>query len=145
MSGVVARIEAARAAVAEDGENPQAKEGLKNDLKEVDEKFEALKKKIVATKEGGAVTGEERLREHADLLYGALLSWEGRPGRYQLERITPARFDRAWDLRRKYHDKPDISFVDFTSMVVMLDLGITEVFTGDDHFWQVNLGFQLVP
>ncbi|HEY6005878.1 MAG TPA: hypothetical protein VIV57_23560, partial [Anaeromyxobacter sp.] len=29
----------------------------------------------------------ERLREHADILYGALLQWEGRPGGYQLERI----------------------------------------------------------
>jgi predicted nucleic acid-binding protein len=68
-----------------------------------------------------------------------------RTGRYQLERITPDRFDRAWDMRRKYHDKPAISFVDFTSMVVMQDLGITDVFTGDDHFRQVNLGFTLVP
>ena len=66
-------------------------------------------------------------------------------GRYQLERITPDRFERAWQLRRKYHDKPAISFVDFTSMVVMQDLGLTDVFTGDDHFRQVNLGFQLVP
>ena len=41
----------------------------------------------MATKEGGAITGEERLREHADSLYGAILSWEGRPARYQLERI----------------------------------------------------------
>lgn len=45
----------------------------------------------------------------------------------------------------KYHDKPDISFVDFTSMVVMQDLGIQDVFTGDAHFRQVNLGFRLVP
>jgi predicted nucleic acid-binding protein len=48
-------------------------------------------------------------------------------------------------MRQKYNDKPDISFVDFTSMVVLPDLGITEVFTGDAHFRQVNLGFQLVP
>jgi hypothetical protein len=48
---------------------------------------DAIRKQIVATKEGGAITGEERLREHADLLYGALLQWEGRPGRTQLERI----------------------------------------------------------
>ena len=41
----------------------------------------------MATKEGGAITGEERLREHADSLYGAILSWEGRPARYQVERI----------------------------------------------------------
>jgi predicted nucleic acid-binding protein len=68
-----------------------------------------------------------------------------RTGRYQLERITPDRFERAWQLRRRYHDKPAISFVDITSMVVMQDLGLTDVFTGDDHFRQVNLGFQLVP
>ncbi len=37
-------------------------------------------------------------------------------------------------MRFKYHDKLDISFVDFTSMVVMQDLGISEVFTGDAHF-----------
>ncbi|MHB8418223.1 MAG: WD40/YVTN/BNR-like repeat-containing protein [Myxococcales bacterium] len=50
--------------------------------------LEGLRKKIVATKEGGAITGEERLREHADNLYRALLGWEGRPGRYQLDRIA---------------------------------------------------------
>ena len=66
-------------------------------------------------------------------------------GHYQLEPITPSRFERAWQMRRKYHDKPDISFVDFTSMVVMQELGITEVFTGDAHFQQVGLGFRLVP
>ncbi len=59
--------------------------------------------------------------------------------------ITPDHFDRAWQLRLKFNDKPDISFVDFTSMVVMQELGINTVFTGDRHFEQVNLGFQLVP
>jgi predicted nucleic acid-binding protein len=66
-------------------------------------------------------------------------------GQYSLVHLSPAQFRRAWDLRRKYHDKPNISFVDLTSMVVMQDLGITDVFTGDDHFRQVNLGFSLVP
>jgi hypothetical protein len=46
-----------------------------------------VKKKIVATKEGGAITGEERIREHADLLYGAFVQWEGSPAKYQLDRI----------------------------------------------------------
>ena len=68
-----------------------------------------------------------------------------RTGAYQLELITSARFERAWQLRRRYHDKPDISFVDFTSMVVMQDLGIAEIFSGDSHFLQVGLGFQLTP
>ena len=43
-----------------------------------------MRKLIVATTEGGAITGEERLREHTDQLYGALLSFEGKPGDYQL-------------------------------------------------------------
>ena len=43
------------------------------------EKADAVRKKIVATKEGGAITGEERLREHTDALYGGILQYEGRP------------------------------------------------------------------
>jgi hypothetical protein len=30
-------------------------------------------------------------------------------------------------------------------MVVMQDLGLTDIFTGDAHFRQVNLGFRLFP
>jgi predicted nucleic acid-binding protein len=48
-------------------------------------------------------------------------------------------------LRRKYSDKPRISFTDFTSMVVMSELGITDVMTEDDHFLQVGMGFNKVP
>ena len=66
-------------------------------------------------------------------------------GLYRRELITPERFAKAWRLRTKYSDKPAISFVDLTSFVVMQDLGIVEVFTGDAHFSQVNLGFRLVP
>lgn len=66
-------------------------------------------------------------------------------GLYQLIHVSPPQFRRAWQLRQKYHDKPDISFVDFTSMVVMQDLAIVDVFTGDAHFLQVNLGFRLSP
>jgi hypothetical protein len=51
-------------------------------------KAEALRKEIVATKEGGAITGEERLREFTDELYGAIESWEGAPSAYQLQRIA---------------------------------------------------------
>jgi photosystem II stability/assembly factor-like uncharacterized protein len=44
-----------------------------------------IRKKIVATREGGAITGEERLRERMADLYGAVVSYEGRPAEYQLE------------------------------------------------------------
>ncbi|MHC4181705.1 MAG: type II toxin-antitoxin system VapC family toxin [Planctomycetota bacterium] len=66
-------------------------------------------------------------------------------GTDQVIYVSSPQFQRAWQLRQKYHDKPGISFVDFTSMVVMQELGITEVFTGDTHFQQVGLGFRLVP
>ena len=66
-------------------------------------------------------------------------------GTYRLVQLSQEQFRRAWLLRVKYRDKPAISFVDFTSMIVMQDLGITDVFTGDAHFQQVGLGFHLVP
>jgi hypothetical protein len=51
------------------------------------EKLDEIKRKIVATKEGGAITGEERIREHLDTVYGALNGWEGKPAAYQVERV----------------------------------------------------------
>lgn len=66
-------------------------------------------------------------------------------GVLQVVHVSPDQFRRAWAMRQKYDDKPDISFIDFTSMVVMQDLGLTDVFTGDDHFRKVNLGFRLFP
>ncbi|MFL6689991.1 MAG: WD40/YVTN/BNR-like repeat-containing protein [Alphaproteobacteria bacterium] len=54
--------------------------GLANDAGE-------LRKKIVATKEGGAITGEERLREHMGYVYGAILSTEDSPTPYQMARV----------------------------------------------------------
>lgn len=87
MSAAVARIEAARNAASENAEKLDAKDPLRKKYGDFANNLEDLKKKIVATKEGGAITGEERLREHADFLYGAFMSWEGRPGKYQLARI----------------------------------------------------------
>ncbi len=64
-------------------------------LEDLDGKLDALRKKIVATTEGGAVTGEERLREHTDQLYGAILSWDGPPSAYQLENTQALRAQLA--------------------------------------------------
>jgi hypothetical protein len=95
MSGLTDRIDIAhRAAEARVEVLPEG-DVLGKKLHAVAAKLEETKKKIVATKEGGAITGEERIREHADLLYGALISWEGRPGRYQVERIDVLRRELA--------------------------------------------------
>lgn len=66
-------------------------------------------------------------------------------GNYRLERISPDRFELAWQLRRTFADKPTISFTDLTSFVVMRELAIQDVFTGDAHFEQVNFGFRRWP
>jgi uncharacterized protein len=66
-------------------------------------------------------------------------------GDLQLLWMTPERFDQTKRLRLKYQDKPDISFTDLSSMVVMKELGIDWVLTGDAHFTHVGMGFQLKP
>ena len=60
-------------------------------MSDFDGKVDAARKQIVATTEGGAITGEERLREHTDQLYGAILSYEGKPADYQIARIDSLR------------------------------------------------------
>ena len=64
---------------------------MRKALSDFDGKVDAVRKQIVATTEGGAITGEERLREHTDQLYGAILAYEGKPGDYQIARIEALR------------------------------------------------------
>ncbi|HEY4002590.1 MAG TPA: sialidase [Candidatus Xenobia bacterium] len=70
------------------------------------EKMDDIRKKIVATKEGGAITGEERIREKAASLYGDINGYEGRPGTYLEARVDSlsreladvrGEFNRAFD------------------------------------------------
>jgi hypothetical protein len=63
-------------------------DSLRHDLEGLADDADALRKKIVATKEGGAITGEERLREHMDYVYGAIMSVEDRPTPYQIARVN---------------------------------------------------------
>jgi predicted nucleic acid-binding protein len=62
-----------------------------------------------------------------------------------VETITPERFEKAYQLRLRYRDKPRISFTDFTSFLVMKELGLRRVLTADGHFVQVGMGFERVP
>src|SRR5207237_272826 len=68
---------------------------LQKRVSDFDGKVDAVRKQIVATKEGRAITGEERLREHTDQLYGALLSYEGKPGDYQLAYFEALKLELA--------------------------------------------------
>jgi len=53
---------------------------------------------------------------------------------YVLDEVITAQFKTAWSLRKKYQDKPDISFTDLTSFALMQELAINSVFTGDVSF-----------
>jgi predicted nucleic acid-binding protein len=68
-----------------------------------------------------------------------------RLGLVDIEQVTPDRFNLAWRLRLRYRDKPRISFTDLTSFVVMRELGLRHVLTGDAHFEQVGMGFIRLP
>jgi hypothetical protein len=67
------------------------------------QKIEEIRRKIVATKEGGAVTGEERIREKTTALYGNILNYDGRPGDYQIARIDSLKRELE-DARKEFDD-----------------------------------------
>lgn len=90
-SAAMDRIVFLRQELAKSGSAIPEKDPLRKTVKDFDDKVDSVRKKIVATKEGGAITGEERLREHTDQLYGALLSYEGKPGEYQIAYIDTLR------------------------------------------------------
>lgn len=85
----------ARAAAATDP-------ALKTRLQAASAAVDDLRRKIVATKEGGAITGEERLREFLANLYGDVNGYEGRPSQMQEQRADSigrelADVDKAFD------------------------------------------------
>jgi predicted nucleic acid-binding protein len=66
-------------------------------------------------------------------------------GLLTVERVTEERFEKAYQLRLRFRDKPRISFTDLTSFAVMQELKIVHVLTQDSHFLQGQLGFQTLP
>lgn len=65
-------------------------------------------------------------------------------GALQIQRVTAGRFQAALELRKRFRDKPDISFTDLTSMAIMRELQINAVVTEDNHFPQVGMGFEIL-
>jgi photosystem II stability/assembly factor-like uncharacterized protein len=87
MSYDVERINGVRLALQDRASRLMKDAALAKQLQDLSEKIDDIRKKIVATKEGGAVTGEERIREKTTDLYGDLSIYEGRPAEYQVARI----------------------------------------------------------
>ncbi len=90
-SALMDRIMALRASLAKSQQALATDEAARKAMADFDAKVDTVRKLIVATTEGGAITGEERLREHTDQLYGAILSYEGKPADYQIARIDSLR------------------------------------------------------
>jgi hypothetical protein len=63
-----------------------AKDALHASVQHLAQQVDALRSKIVATKEGGAITGEERIREYLTSVYGDVNNYDGKPTNSQAER-----------------------------------------------------------
>jgi predicted nucleic acid-binding protein len=66
-------------------------------------------------------------------------------GRLTIERVTSERFTATWELRKRFQDKPKLSFTDLTSMAIMQNQSIKKILTDDDHFTHVGMDLQKVP
>jgi photosystem II stability/assembly factor-like uncharacterized protein len=87
MSKLVAQINGVREQAAALAQSASAPPDVQSAAAKLGGKTDALRKEIVATTEGGAITGEERLREHTDEIYGMVNSTEERPTDYEIARI----------------------------------------------------------
>jgi predicted nucleic acid-binding protein len=55
----------------------------------------------------------------------------------EIVRLTPDLFERAFELYKKYEDK-DWGLIDCISFIVMMDAGVTQALTFDQHFGQAG-------
>ncbi len=86
MTFAVERMNGVRQALDERAANLPARDALATRLRAAWATVDSLRKKIVATKEGGMITGEERLRENLADLYSNVVFYDGRPSQTQVER-----------------------------------------------------------
>jgi photosystem II stability/assembly factor-like uncharacterized protein len=103
MTFEVDRINGMRDALAARASRLEPGDPLRKRLDDLQNQADVIRKKIVATKEGGAITGEERIREKTTQLYGALTFYEGRPGDYQIARIDSLTHELG-DVSKEFDD-----------------------------------------
>jgi hypothetical protein len=95
MTFAVERMNGVRLAVDDRGGKLPAGDSLATRLRAASAAVDELRRKIVATKEGGMITGEERLRENLADLYGNVVFYDGRPSATQVERAEAIRQELA--------------------------------------------------
>ncbi|MGA2048013.1 MAG: glycosyl hydrolase [Terracidiphilus sp.] len=82
----VEAIEGVRDAANERAAKLPEKDPLRMTLQKLAADCDTLRSKIVATKAGGMITGEERIRELLGQLYGSVTGYDGKPTDYQVAR-----------------------------------------------------------
>jgi photosystem II stability/assembly factor-like uncharacterized protein len=87
MSLLVAQINGLRSAADATGAKLAPSDPLRTQLAQLSEHADTLRKLVVATTEGGAITGEERLRENTADVYGAIMATEAAPTAYAVARV----------------------------------------------------------
>jgi photosystem II stability/assembly factor-like uncharacterized protein len=95
MTFAVERMNGVRLALDERAGKLPAGDALATRLGTASAAVDELRRKIVATKEGGMITGEERLRENLADLYGNVVFYEGRPSATQVERADAIEHELA--------------------------------------------------
>jgi hypothetical protein len=88
MTSVVEKMNGVRGALDNRAQMLTPNDSLALKLRGASGVVDSMRKKIVATKEGGMITGEERLRENLTNLYGSVVGYEGRPSATQVERTA---------------------------------------------------------
>src|SRR5260370_33412519 len=84
MSFDVERINSVRDALNSRAGKLSAGDALRKRLDELSVRADDIRRKIVATKQGGAITEKERIREKTTQLYGDVVDYENRPADYQI-------------------------------------------------------------
>lgn len=86
MTFAVDRMNGVRLALQDRADEVPDADPLRARLRAASAAADDLRKKIVATKEGGMITGEERLRENLTQLYGYVVGYDGRPSATEVAR-----------------------------------------------------------
>src|SRR5579864_5677911 len=86
MSYTVASITGVRDAAQDRAARLPQNDALRKKLEQLAQQVDNLRSRIVATKEGGAITGEQRIREYTTEVYGDVNGYEGKPTAEEIAR-----------------------------------------------------------
>ena len=95
MTYAVDRINGVRTALDQRKAKLTSNQQLGDRLGKASDQVDVLRKKIVATKEGGMITGEQRLREYLTDLYGNVVGYEGKPTQMEIMRTDVLKHELA--------------------------------------------------